>query len=262
MLLLKLILTPLLLGGVTLAGRKFGPTVSGWLVGLPLTSGPVSFFLALEQGRTFTAHAAQGTLMGVISLSAFCVVYCWLSLRAGWPLCWLGSWGAYLAATFLFTQIALPLSLALLSAVCVLVVALFILPQDNKRVDKTMTATISASWDMALRMLIATLFVLTLTGAANALGPRLSGLLSPLPIFSSIVAIFTHKLEGAAAARLVLRGILAGSFAFIAFYLAITTLIEPWGIIAAFGCALLGALLMQGCSLWLLNKRHVSRVCS
>ena len=63
MLLLKLILTPLLLGGVTLAGRKFGPTVSGWLVGLPLTSGPVSFFLALEQGTKFAAHAAQGTLM-------------------------------------------------------------------------------------------------------------------------------------------------------------------------------------------------------
>ncbi len=99
MLLLKLILTPLLLGGVTLAGRKFGPTVSGWLVGLPLTSGPVSFFLALEQGTVFAAHAAQGTLMGVISLSAFCVAYCWLSLRFGRLLCWLGSWAVYLAGT-------------------------------------------------------------------------------------------------------------------------------------------------------------------
>src|SRR6202162_5346542 len=82
MLLLKLILTPLLLGGVTLAGRKFGPTVSGWLVGLPLTSGPVAFFLALEQGTTFAAHAALGTMLGVISLATFCLAYCWLSLRA------------------------------------------------------------------------------------------------------------------------------------------------------------------------------------
>jgi len=111
-------------------------------------------------------------------------------------------------------------------------------------------------------MFIATLFVLTLTVSAAVLGPRLGGLLSPLPVFSSIVAIFAHKFEGAAAARLVLRGILAGSFAFIAFYLAITTLIEPWGIIAAFGCALLGALLAQGCSLWLLSKRRTGRACS
>ena len=257
MLLLKLILTPLLLGGVTLAGRRFGPTVSGWLVGLPLTSGPVSFFLALEQGRAFTASAAQGTLMGVISLSAFCVVYCWLTLRVGWVLCWLGSWAAYLAGTFLFTRIIFPLPLDLLLAVCVLSISLYILPRDNQQISKDRPATISATWDMALRMLIATLFVLTLTGAADVLGPRLSGLLSPLPIFSSIVAIFAHKFEGAAAARLVLHGILAGSFAFIAFYLAITVLIVPWGVIATFGCALLGALLAQGCSLWLLSKRHV-----
>jgi hypothetical protein len=261
MLLLKLILTPLLLGGVTIAGRKFGPTVSGWLVGLPLTSGPVSFFLALEQGNVFAAHAAQGTLMGVISLSAFCVIYCWLTLRVGWPLCWLGSWVAYLVGTFLFTRIIFPLPLALILAVCVLCISLYILPEDNKQVNTTKTSTISANWDMALRMLIATLFVLTLTGAASVLGPRLSGLLSPLPLFSSIVAIFSHKFEGAAAARMVLRGILAGSFAFVAFYLAITTLIEPWGIIAAFGCALLGALLAQGCSLWLLSKRRVGRTC-
>ena len=261
MLLLQLILTPWLLGGVTLAGRKFGPTVSGWLVGLPLTSGPVTFFLALEQGRTFAAHAAQGTLMGVISLSAFCVVYCWLTLRVSWTLCWLGSWGAYLAATLLFTRIIFPLPLDLLLAVCVLVASLYILPQNSKQTSEALPATIAAKWDMALRMLIATLFVLTLTGAASVLGPRLSGLLSPLPIFSSIVAIFTHKFEGAAAARLVLRGILAGSFAFIAFYLAITTLIVPWGIVAAFGCALLGALLAQGCSLWLLSRRRVAKAC-
>ncbi len=256
MLLLKLVLTPLLLGGVTLVGRRFGPTVSGWLVGLPLTSGPVSFFLALEQGRTFTANAAQGTLMGVISLSAFCVVYCWLTLRVGWVLCWVGSWVAYLAGTYLFTRISFPLPVDLLIAVCVLSISLYILPRDNRQVSKDAPATISGTWDMALRMLIATLFVLTLTGAAAVLGPRLSGLLSPLPVFSSIVAIFAHKFEGAAAARLVLRGILAGSFAFIAFYLAITTLIVPWSIPAAFGCALLGALLAQGCSLWLLRKRH------
>lgn len=261
MLLLKLILTPLLLGGVTLVGRKFGPTVSGWLVGLPLTSGPVSFFLALEQGTNFAAHAAQGTLMGVISLSAFCVVYCWLTLRFGWLLCLSGSWGVYLAATFLFTRIFVPLPVALVLAVGVLCVSLCILPQDNKQVNTTKAATISANWDIALRMLIATLFVLTLTGAAGVLGPRLSGLLSPLPVFSSIVAIFTHKFEGAAAARLVLRGILAGSFAYIAFYLAITTLIEPWGVIAAFGCALLGALIAQGCSLWLLSKWRIGRGC-
>ncbi|HLI06681.1 MAG TPA: hypothetical protein VKV40_08945 [Ktedonobacteraceae bacterium] len=31
----KLLLTPLLIGLVSLAGRRWGPAVSGWIVGLP-----------------------------------------------------------------------------------------------------------------------------------------------------------------------------------------------------------------------------------
>src|ERR1700682_6369024 len=99
MLVLKLILTPLLLGGVTLAGRRWGPTVSGWLVGLPLTSGPVALFLALEQGTTFAAQAAQSTLLGLVSLAVFCLAYSWLALRGGWGRSLLGSGAAYLVVT-------------------------------------------------------------------------------------------------------------------------------------------------------------------
>ena len=40
---LKLILTPLLIGGASLAARRWGPAIGGWLVSLPLTSGPVTF---------------------------------------------------------------------------------------------------------------------------------------------------------------------------------------------------------------------------
>jgi hypothetical protein len=40
-LLLKLIVAPLLIGAASLAGRRWGETVSGWFIGLPLTSGPV-----------------------------------------------------------------------------------------------------------------------------------------------------------------------------------------------------------------------------
>ena len=59
---LKLLLAPLLILLATLAGRRWGPAVGGWLAGLPLTSGPVSLILALEQGPEFAARAALGTL--------------------------------------------------------------------------------------------------------------------------------------------------------------------------------------------------------
>jgi hypothetical protein len=201
-------------------------------------------------------------MLGVISLASFCVTYCWLSLRVGSLGCWLGSWGVFLAVTFVLAYIAVPLPLALVIVTGMLLAALSLLPRDRKADSKALHSTMSPAWDLTMRMLIATVFVLVLTGAASILGPHLSGLLTLLPIFTTIVAIFTHRTEGAAAARLVMRGVIAGSFAFAVFFLAIATLIEHWGIVAAFVCALLGTLLMQGCSFWFLNKRRASRGCS
>src|SRR5438270_4777170 len=83
-LLLKLVLTPALIGGASLAARRWGHAVSGWVVGLPLTSGPIAFFLALERGTSFAAAAALGSLAGAIAEAAFCVAYA-LGARAAWP---------------------------------------------------------------------------------------------------------------------------------------------------------------------------------
>lgn len=61
---MKLVVTPLLIGGVTLAGRRWGEHMGGWLVALPLTSGPVASFLAalIAQAGTMFAlpRAAPG----------------------------------------------------------------------------------------------------------------------------------------------------------------------------------------------------------
>ncbi len=109
--LLKLVLTPCLIGLVSLAGRRWGPGVSGWLTGLPLTSGPVALYLALERGPTFAAGAAGGTLAGLISAGAFCLVYHQLSFRLNWVGCMLGGWAGFLIATFIFQEFTLPLLL-------------------------------------------------------------------------------------------------------------------------------------------------------
>src|SRR5207247_765899 len=70
-LLLKVVLTPALIATATLVGRRWGETMSGWLVGLPLTSAPVDFFLALDQGTTFATTASLAVLLGTISQAAF-----------------------------------------------------------------------------------------------------------------------------------------------------------------------------------------------
>ena len=88
---LKLILAPVIIGSASLAGRKWGPAVSGWIVGMPLTSGPVIFFVALSHERVFAANAALGVLSGGLSLVAYALTYSWLAVKFRWQVSIAGS---------------------------------------------------------------------------------------------------------------------------------------------------------------------------
>ena len=252
----KLLVTPLLIGLVTLAGCRWGPAISGWLIGLPLIAGPVALFLAIELGRVFASNAALGTLTGLLSLTTFCLTYSWLSFRLNWIGCILLSWGAFFVVTSILQYVFIPLLPACLLVLCCLALALKLLPKSNSSI----TTVKPTSWDTPLRMLIATAFVLALTGFATLLGPRLSGLLTPFPIYATILSVFTHYAQGDAAARRLLRGLISGIFSFAVFFLVVAELIVPLGIALAFGLATLSALSLHGVSLYLIRKSMFSSV--
>ena len=90
-LILKLVLTPALIGAASLAGRRWGAAVGGWLVGIPFTSAPIALFLALDHGTSFAASASVGMLLGTISQAIFCLAY---SSCAGRGVPWLASFGS------------------------------------------------------------------------------------------------------------------------------------------------------------------------
>jgi hypothetical protein len=251
MLVFKLLLTPLFIGLISLAGRRWGTQVSGWLVGLPLTSAPVILFLALEQGTTFTARVAQGSLMGLISQAIFCVTYAWLSFRVNWMSSWLIGWGMFFATTVVFEWVSVPLPLVFVGVVSSLFLMLVLWPKQRGQVIEVQGPV----WEILGRMAMASSFVLGLTSIARVVGPHLSGLLSPLPIFATVFAVFTHHLQGTRAARQVLHGVVVSSFACAVFFLFVAGLIERLSMIATFSGATLSALLTQGCTLWVL-RRH------
>lgn len=248
---LKLFLAPVLIGLVSLAGRRWGPAVGGWLVSLPLTSAPVMLFLAIDQGTAFASRAAQDTLLGIMSVASFCLVYYWFSFRFSWPVSMLAGWGAFFALTFILDGITLPLLLSFVAVIIFLAIVLIVMP-DSQSKDITIDPP---PWDTPLRMLVATAFVLGLTGAAAILGPQLSGLLAPFPMFTTILAVFTHHFQGANVARRLLRGVVAGSFTFVTFFLAISLLINRWGIAVAFALAILAAVATHSASLFLIKRK-------
>ena len=249
---LKVVLTPALIGAASLAGRRWGPAVSGWLVGLPFTSGPVALFLALEQGPGFAASVATGTLLGTAAKAAFAVAYARLLPRAAWPASVaVGSVGFF--AVGLGLRSASPaLAPAALIALAALVGALALMPRSAAVPGP---AVARPGWDLPARMVLATVIVLALTTLAPALGPSLTGLLSTFPVYASILAVFAHVLEGRPAGVAVLRGLLVGLFAFAGFFIVLGALIERAGIALGFAAALAVALAVQAASLRLVRRR-------
>ena len=208
-LILKLVLVPVLIGVVSLTGRRWGPAVGGWLAGLPWTSGPVALFLAFEQGNAFAAQAAQGTLLGLVSVFAFCLVYTRIARSQGWAVSVLSGWGAFFAATLALNGVAISLIPAFAGVLVAMVATLRFL----RAAGPSGATPVPPVWEIPLRMLAATAMVLMITTAAASLGPQLSGLLTPFPVYATVLAVFTHHFEGALTATRLLRGVVIGSVA-------------------------------------------------
>lgn len=254
-LIIKLLLTPLFIALVTLAGRRWGPAASGLLVGLPLTSGPVSFFLAIEQDANFASQAATGTLIGLAAVALYCLAYSLIARRGSWLPSIVGA-----LATLLLTMLVLSIWQYTLFQAFVLTVTFlgisFLLIPNVKGASSQATPT---KWDIPLRMAVATATVLALTEAAHLLGPQLSGLLSPVPVFSSILAVFSHRIEGAHSAILVLKGTVLGLSAFAVFFLIVGSLISHQGIVLTYILATLAALVVNGVAYLIVQRRKTLR---
>jgi hypothetical protein len=243
-LLLKVVVTPVLIAATTLAGRRWGDRLSGWLVGLPLTSGPVVFFLAIDNGSRFATTAALAVLLGTISQAAFAVAYAQAAVRTSWPVAAAAGCAGFALSTIGFQFVGLPALPAFALVTASLILATILMPPSRP----AETRASESRWDLPLRMVVATGLVLLLTGIAPAIGAHLTGLLSPFPVYAGVLAIFAHRHRGDAANN-VLRGLLLGLFSFAAFFLVLASGLDRFGIGLTFLVATATALLIQGLTL-------------
>jgi hypothetical protein len=249
-LLLKLILAPMILGSASLAGRRWGAMVGGWLVGLPLTSGPVVFFLALSHDTGFALNAILGVLSGGISLVVYTLIYAWLAIYFRWPVAITCSLLAFSLSTTILQNFVFPLASIFLVVIVLIIVALQVMPRAVMIAEQE---TRPGRWDIPGRMLVGTSFILLLTGIAPLIGPRLTGLLATIPLYISILTVFAHHQQGSAFAVHLLRGLLYGMFAFAGFFLVLGLLIEKASLAVSFGTATLASLGVQGLTLLILK---------
>ena len=251
--LLKVSLVPALIFIASLAGNRWGPAVSGWLVSLPFTSAPVVFFLALEEGDSFASSASVGVILGLASITLFAFTYCWLALRrkgAGWPSPLLLGSGAFFLLTFVFVGIPVSAMVAFLGVVLFLTLAYRFLPRAP---SEAALGPHVALWEIVFRMVAATVLVLLITQASTFLGPQLSGLLTPFPVYVSVLASSTYRVNGPVPAAQLVRGATLGLFTPAVFFLIISTTIVWLGVGPSFGLAIASTPLIHGLAYRLLR---------
>ena len=237
---LKVGLTPLLMTGATLAVRRWGPQVGGWVIGLPLTSGPISLLLYLERGPAFAAHAAVSTLLGINGVTACVITYAHGARRWGWLATGAASLAAFLLMMAILNQVTASAAQAFAGSAIFALLGLFLLPPSG-----AVRLAHPPRWDLATRIALALAMVLIITSFAERLGPTLSGLLSPFPVFTLVMAVFSHHQTGGHVATPYARGLLTSSTGFAAFFLVVALLLERVGV-ATFALATLAALAVGG----------------
>ncbi len=234
-LLLKVTLMPSVIALVTLAIRKWGNRIGGLIGSMPWIAGPILLFFILEQGKPFGIQSIQGSMTGILALISFCFSYSAISRKLTWLPTLLLSYGIYAitAVVFNYLQLNLWLSYGVVLGCVLLALWLFPIPGNTAVTSRRLP------FDIPIRMLVATLFVLVITGLAAVLGPNWSGILTPFPILTSILAIFTHTLQGSDATILTLRGLLIGLFGFTTFLFLQAFLLPEFSVAISFGVAFL-----------------------
>ena len=241
-LLVKMLLAPSFVVGASITARRYGPRIGGLVAGLPVVAGPILLAYALAHGSSFAAGAAAGTLLGLVSLIAFSVVYGRLAGRLPWAPCMLAGWLTFVAFTALFSAFEIPAGAALALAVLAIGAGLALLPRP--RPAEPFTEPLP-SWDLPVRAACALALVLTLTAVAGWLGPQLSGLLAPFPIIATVLATFTHGQRGVDEMLRVVRGMVSGFVAFALFFFTLAVGLRGLGTGAGFVLASAVALLVQ-----------------
>lgn len=241
-LLTKLLLGPGLVVAASLAGRRWGAAVSGILVAIPIVLGPILLIITIEQGETFGTEAATSSLLALVALAVFVVVFERTGRSRRWTIATLAGWAAFLAVALVLSEIdALPI-VALFAAIGAFALALPMTPRPAAPAGER---TPPPAWDLPARAVATAVLIVALTGAADELGPALAGALAPFPVATTVVAAFVLGQDGSAAATELLRGFLRAIFGTVAFCFLVAMLIEPLGTAAAFAIGLAGTLAVQ-----------------
>lgn len=226
----KLALVPAVVWLASLAARRWGHAVSGYLGGFPMIGGPITFYLAIDFGPAFAAQVAVATLAAVAGQAGHLLGFAYAG-RAWGPVAGLA---CGLVAYVVIASSGAPMGsspfLALALAVTGLAIAWRFLPRPAGPASLPSIPPV----ELWLRLVAALVLATVILFGAESFGPVLSGVLLSLPITGAIMPPFTLALYGRDALAWLQRGFITGLTGFTTFFFVVAMTVEPWGVTLAF----------------------------
>jgi hypothetical protein len=239
---LQFVIAPLLVLAASLAARSWGHRIGGLVSAFPAIVGPVLLIGAHRHGASFAAEQATGTLLGLAALSGFALAYGRTALRASWPVSVAAGW----AVAAVTAGLAGAVGANLLGAVVVATVSLALAHRGIPAISLPQIRLEAPTGDLAMRMALTVLLVVSLAALAGWLGPTAGGIVAALPVLACVLAAFTHERHGEAAVMQLLRGMLGGMAGFVVFCLVVAATVNDAGVTITFLAATGAALCTQG----------------
>ena len=237
---------------VALLSERVGPFFGAMVASLPIYTGPVYLFLAIDHPPEYLARVAVGSLAACAVTPVFLLVYA-LMARAGHAmapslLAGIGSWIACAVFVQLYDWSLIE---ALLFAIPIYSVALLL---SHHFKDAVALKRSDRSWlDLAVRVLLVT----SVVGLVNALSPfvpaKLTGILSIMPtVTTSLILVLHGRIGGPATAALFAHSV-GGLVGMMLAVMLVGLTVVPWGPAISLPLALA---LCIGWNLMLIGLKH------
>jgi hypothetical protein len=240
---LQLILVPLAVMAGTLAQRRFGHTIGGLIIGLPLASLPMLLLIALQRGTTFATSMSNADLIGSLAEVAVILVYVLGARRLSPTPTLFGALGAFVLGAGVLHLFTFSTPFAGFVSVIAFMIALRVWPERTNQI-------LEGGRDrLILRVALSGGFGLLVLVLAGAIGPGFAGLAAALPVSSLVMAYVTHQSHGPDAASKLLQGVARGSFAYVAAIFTFTEALATGSAWTAFVLSLAVAIVVQGVTL-------------
>ena len=250
---IKILTIPILLWLVYEIARRFGPLVGGVVNGLPLISGPITFYVALEQGVDFAQKTALGAYPGQVTFVVFGLCYCYLGKRWHWATTVLTTLLVYAIVALLMGNVTLPVGVWPVVGAIAILIGLKLIPAPLPDGRQMPTGQKSRPY---LQMVCGATLMFIITSLATVVGPTFSGVLMFFPVIGGILGMFMLKAGFVNATITLVKGTFIGMFTGWIFMLTLVVMLPRASLAMSFGLATLMALTLS--ALFVLRTKMVT----